>query len=216
MASIAQGLAVRFAAFDALEAYRLDILGSLAGILGYAGLAFLGTTPLVWSLVIAAVLLFLLGTARRVVQITAVVAMIAVLTVGSYKGDVIWSPYYKITFSHLDVGADGPAYAVSVNGIPHQTMERADVRKRKEPIYYVPYRRIGANPLRNVLIVGAGTGSDTAIALREGAKHVDAVEIDPRLQDLGLRYHPDRPYQDPRVTRIVNDGRAYLENTATR
>src|SRR5438034_6883453 len=25
-----------------------------------------------------------------------------------------------------------PAYAVSVNGIPHQTMERADVRRRSE------------------------------------------------------------------------------------
>ena len=216
MASIAQGVAVRFAAFDALEAYRLDILGSLAGILGYAGLAFLGTTPLVWSLVIGAVMLFLLGTARRVVQITAIVAMIAVLTVGSYKGNVIWSPYYKITYSQLDVGADGPAYGVSVNGIPHQTMERADVRHRKEPIYFVPYERIGNNPLRNVLIVGAGTGSDTAIALREGAEHVDAVEIDPKLQQLGLALHPDRPYQDPRVTRIVNDGRAYLENTDTR
>jgi SAM-dependent methyltransferase len=216
MAAIAQGVAVRFAAFEALEAYRLDIMGSLAGILTYAALAFLGTTPFVWSLVIAGSLLFLLGRARRLIQIIAVVAMIAVLTVGSYKGSVIWSPYYKITYSQLDVGADGPAYAVSVNGIPHQTMERADVRRRKEPIYYVPYQRIRDNPLRNVLIVGAGTGSDTAIALREGAQHVDAVEIDPRLQDLGRGLHPDRPYQDPRVTRIVNDGRAYLENTATR
>src|SRR5712691_3113063 len=133
MAAIAQGVAVRFAAFEALEAYRLDIMGSLAGILTYAALAFLGTTPFVWSLVIAGSLLFLLGRARRLIQIIAVVAMIAVLTVGSYKGNVVWSPYYKVTYTQLDVGADGPAYAVSVNGIPHQTMERADVRKRKEP-----------------------------------------------------------------------------------
>ena len=66
---------------------------------------------------------------------------------------------------------------------------------------------------KDVLIVGAGNGNDVAAALAAGAEHVDAVEIDPQLQDLGAEYHPDRPYDDPRVTRITNDGRAYLEQT---
>jgi SAM-dependent methyltransferase len=66
---------------------------------------------------------------------------------------------------------------------------------------------------QNVLIVGAGTGTDVAIALTHGVSHVDAVEIDPSLLDFGKTHHPDRPYQDPRVTTYVNDGRAFLENT---
>jgi SAM-dependent methyltransferase len=216
MAAVAQGVAVRFAGFAPLEAYRLDILGSLLGIVTFAALAFVGTTPLVWGTVIGALLLFLLRDAWMLLQIVAVAALIAVLTVGSYKSGVFWSPYYKIRMIQVDAGPQGPAYLIDVNGIPHQTMERSEIRHEKEPIYFIPYQRIQGNPLRNVLIVGAGTGSDTAIALRSGAQHVDAVEIDPKLQALGRQYHPDQPYEDPRVTAIVNDGRAFLENTDKR
>ena len=64
-----------------------------------------------------------------------------------------------------------------------------------------------------MLIVGAGTGTDVAIALRNGAKHVDAVEIDPALLQFGRDHNPDRAYDDPRVTTHVDDGRAFLERT---
>jgi hypothetical protein len=64
-----------------------------------------------------------------------------------------------------------------------------------------------------VLIIGAGSGSDVAIALKKGAQHVDAVEIDPRIRDLGKELHPDRPYQDPRVSSHIDDGRAFLSRT---
>jgi hypothetical protein len=67
-----------------------------------------------------------------------------------------------------------------------------------------------------VLIVGAGTGDDVAIALRMGAGHVDAVEIDPRIHAIGVQRNPDRAFQDPRVTSYVNDGRAFLEQTTRR
>jgi hypothetical protein len=39
------------------------------------------------------------------------------------------------------------------------------------------------------------------------------VEIDPRLQQLGARGHPERPYDDPRVDVHIDDGRAFLERT---
>jgi hypothetical protein len=42
---------------------------------------------------------------------------------------------------------------------------------------------------------------------------VDAVEIDPVLQHLGRDHHPARPYQDPRVSVHIDDGRAYIERT---
>jgi hypothetical protein len=64
-----------------------------------------------------------------------------------------------------------------------------------------------------VLIIGAGSGSDVAIALAKGADHVDAVEIDPRILQIGEQRHPDRPYQDPRVTTYVNDGRAFPQQS---
>jgi SAM-dependent methyltransferase len=80
----------------------------------------------------------------------------------------------------------------------------------------MPYQRAVDDPLNDVLVVGAGTGSDVAIALSEGAKHVDAVEIDPRLADLGRELNPNDPYEDPRVDVHVDDGRAFLERTDTR
>ena len=65
-----------------------------------------------------------------------------------------------------------------------------------------------------MLVIGAGTGNDVAIALSKGAQHVDAVEIDPRvLQTRARQRIPDRPYSDPRVTAHVDDGRAFLERT---
>jgi spermidine synthase len=76
--------------------------------------------------------------------------------------------------------------------------------------------RVPGNPLGNVLIIGAGTGDDVANALLKGARHIDAVEIDPRLHQLGRQLNPDHPYQDPRVSVHINDGRAFLERTHTK
>ena len=86
---------------------------------------------------------------------------------------------------------------------------------RWEPQYALPYQRSGLQAPKDVLIVGAGSGTDVAIALQNGARHVDAVEIDPRLLQLGRERHPDRPYQDPRVTTHVDDGRAFLSGAPT-
>jgi SAM-dependent methyltransferase len=79
--------------------------------------------------------------------------------------------------------------------------------------YGTPYQRLPKAQLDNVLVVGAGSGSDVAIALKKGARHVDAVEIDPRILQLGRMHNPDHAYQDPRVTTHTNDGRAFLQST---
>ncbi|MDH3428338.1 MAG: hypothetical protein OEM23_07875, partial [Gemmatimonadota bacterium] len=77
--------------------------------------------------------------------------------------------------------------------------------------YNFPYR---VQPkVDRVLIVGAGTGNDVAAALRNGASHVDAVEIDPVIAAIGERFHPERPYTDPRVNLIVDDARSFLRKT---
>jgi SAM-dependent methyltransferase len=125
-----------------------------------------------------------------------------------------WSPYYKIQTT--PVPAARGMYQLDVNGIPHQQMQSVAERRKTTPVYFLPYERASKVPLNDVMIVGAGSGSDVAIALAQGAKHIDAVEIDPRLYQLGQQLHPDKPYQDPRVSVHINDGRAFLEQTGAK
>ena len=82
-----------------------------------------------------------------------------------------------------------------------------------DPFYEQVYRWFPDRTYDRVLIVGAGSGTDVAVALKHGAGHIDAVEIDPRIQEIGVRDHPNRPYDDPRVSRIIDDGRAFLRRT---
>ncbi len=77
------------------------------------------------------------------------------------------------------------------------------------------YEHLDREPGRT-LVIGAGNGNDVAIALSEGATHVDAVEIDPVIRATGTDLHPDHPYDDPRVTAVIDDGRAFLQRTDAR
>jgi hypothetical protein len=199
MTMIAHGVAQRFSRFPALDAYRLDILGSLAGIVAFATLTTFRVQPLGWMLVIAASI-FALTWRPRALDTVACVGLVVVAAITMGPGLQTWSQYYRVQFFPDEK-------QISVNGIPHQAM--IDIN---DSIYQLPYERFTGN-LGNVLIVGAGNGNDVAAALQAGAQHVDAVEIDPVLQDLGATYHPLHPYDDPRVTRITNDGRAYLQQT---
>jgi Spermine/spermidine synthase domain len=207
MAMLAEGLARSFVQFAPLDAYRLDLLGSLAGIGGFSLLSFLQFPPLAWGLVVA-LALALLGRMSRLVPAVALLALVGLLGWESGQARESWSPYYKVTLEPLSQ----QAYRVWVNGIPHQVIQSIEARRRSEPIYFLPYVRRPAGSLDRVLVVGAGNGTDVAIALAQGAKQVDAVEIDPRLQELGAELQPDRPYQDPRVHAHITDGRAFLEN----
>jgi SAM-dependent methyltransferase len=124
-----------------------------------------------------------------------------------------WSPYYRVVTVPLD---EPGTFAVSVNGIPHQTISSVAQRRAEEPIYFVPFERLARTDPGRVLVVGAGTGSDVAVALSQGATSVDAVEIDPRLAQIGAERHPDHPYDDPRVRVVIDDGRAFLERSDTK
>ncbi|HZZ63980.1 MAG TPA: hypothetical protein VFE17_00650 [Candidatus Baltobacteraceae bacterium] len=212
MASIAQGVARTFALFEPLEAYRLDIIGSLTGIAVFSLLSFSSAPPLLWGLVVCGVMLLLYGRSVRLLQLVALAGVIIVLGHESFEPGNYWSPYYKISILNAAPGLK----ELNVNGIPHQVIESIARRKATEPVYFYPYQRLRGNPLRNVLIIGAGNGGDVAIALANGAKHVDAVEIDPRIYQVAGAMNPNRPYDDPRVTVHINDGRAFLQQARTR
>jgi SAM-dependent methyltransferase len=214
MALIAEGVARTFAEFDALEAYRLDISGSICGIVAFSALSFLWAPPVAWGAVVALLFVVLLrGRRLRILQWVAIGGLVLMLGRQSLVAGLSWSPYYKVAVSQP---AGQPyLYVISVNGIPHQAITSTNERRGLEPIYFLPYEHVAGNPLGDVLVIGAGNGNDVATALAMGAQHVDAVEIDPRLLQLGRELHPDQPYADPRVTAYVDDGRAFLERTDT-
>jgi hypothetical protein len=208
MALIAEGVARTFARFEPLEAYRLDILGSVAGIAAFTLLSFFHAPPVVWGLITGAVFLVLYRPALKLVQVAAVFGIVLMLTDETLQPGDSWSPYYKVTVVQQ---ASDLAF-VTVNGIPHQTVSTSERRSQREPAYFVPYKRVDTQG-KDVLIVGAGAGSDVAIALANGARHVDAVEIDPRLYEIGREVNPERPYSDDQVDVHIDDGRSFLERT---
>ncbi len=214
MAAIAEAAAAAFSRFPALLAYRLDVVGSLAGIVAFSALSFLGMPPVAWGLIAAAGLLGLLGGERRWWHWAAAAALVGLLGAQSLSAANHWSPYYKVT-TGPSPGRYGGTLAISANNIPHQTIYPVARLRTVMPFYFFPYRHLPARP-RDVLVVGAGNGNDVAVALAEGAARVDAVEIDPVLYRIGREHHPDRPYQDPRVRAHINDGRAFLQATGRR
>jgi hypothetical protein len=215
MATIGHGVARQFVRFAPLEAYRLDILGSIAGIVVFSLLAFLRLPPIAWGAIVAVLLFVLLGPRRW--QVLALIVVVTLLAVESSHSGDHWSPYYKITahYAKHSVVAGIRTHdtlTISATNVPHQTAYPVKPLHQIPRFYFFPYRHL-RRPPNDMLIVGAGNGNDVAVALSEGAKHIDAVEIDPEIQKLGARYHPDRPYQSPRVSVHINDGRAFVQNT---
>jgi len=204
---------------DRLRAYISNILGSLAGIAVFALASYLWATPMVWFAIALALWLYFLKR-RTLVQLYCGVAVLIVMSFVSYNTalrspyeagghpyhSLIWSPYYKILYTPQ-------VKSIDTNNIGHQTM--VDIHE-KAPAYSLPHllnRDAGGQPFENVLIIGAGSGNDVSAALAYGAKHVDAVEIDPAICNLGRAEHADHPYQDPRVTVHIDDGRSFVRKT---
>ena len=211
-AALAQRMAQEMSGRPPLKAYTSNILGSLTGVVTFTLLSWLEMPPSAWWSIAALVAFPLLATsapgARRAGRLAAAVnitlLVLSILVVHVMERGTLWSPYYKIT-----VQQQGPDTVIEVNNLFHQSMARVE---DKEYFYQWPYMVFG-DTFDNVLVLGAGSGTDVAAALRHGAKHVDAVEIDPVILRLGRERHPDHPYSDPRVTAINDDARHYLRTT---
>src|SRR5260370_22684937 len=192
MATIASGVAQMFVRFKPLDAYRLDIVGSIAGIVAFTTLSLFQAPPLAWGLVASLGFVAVLGSAVRPLQVVAIAVLLLLLGMESAAVNTKWSPYYNVTCE-----GSGRFVGVSVNGIPHQVITSVQTRRETEPIYFIPYERTPGLKLDNVLIVGAGTGTDVAIAFSRGARHVDAVECDPQIYRLGRQRNPWAPPPEP-------------------
>jgi Spermine/spermidine synthase domain len=212
MALLGETVARIFARFRPLEAFRLDLVGSIGGVAAFSLLSFLDWPPLAWGAVAASFFALVYGRRFRPIPLLALLALVAML-----GGETIlsrstsWSPYYKI-----HTVRSGNGIRIFANGVSHQQIQSLHDLRRYHPIYFQPYRRLVHPRLDDVLIVGAGSGNDTEIALAMGARRVDAVEIDPRIYAIGKALHPNRPYENPRVHVHITDGRAFLEQTRRR
>ena len=223
MASLALPLGPLLRSMPPLRAYAIDIFGSMLGIAGFTLLAYLGTGPTAWFVVTAGLLLLLaLGNGATPWSALSGVAMVLVIAASAAVASAsldVWSPYYRISgygtdLKHASMNpADHlPPYFLSVDGIPHQQMWDS-VTAAKSGLHRQVYDWFPDRTFDRILVIGAGTGTDTALALAMGAKHVDAVEIDPELAQIGRDFHPEKVYSDPRVTVHVNDGRAFLNQS---
>jgi hypothetical protein len=219
-AAISQRTAKVFRDFPPLRAYSLDISGSCAGIVSFMLASFLTLPASTWFLAAIPLFLFAADRASRTRYLTivplALVAFFAwrqdtTLTIDpAHRGgfESRWSPYQKVEIAE---GVRGRS-SIFVNGIGHQQILSAAEMARA--FYSIPYverkKRADLPPYARVLIIGSGAGNDVTAALLHGATHVDAVEIDPVIANLGVRYNEARPYRDPRVRLIVDDGRAFM------
>ncbi len=164
----------------------------------------------VWGFIAFIFYLVLTTPSRRLVTCAWALMLVGKLLQETLAPGVSWSPYYKVVTEKVPAKPD--MLVIGVNGVPHQLMAPAKWKlEQGEAIYRTPYLRLPGNPLDDVLIIGAGSGSDVAIALSKQARHVDAVDIDPRILQIGMEQNPDRPYADKRVKMHTNDGRAFLE-----
>ena len=209
-------LGSEFSRLPALRAYAFDIAGSLIGILAFALLSSMREPPLVWFAIgfIGWCALSVRTPAYAIgIALTGITSLVLVSTMRVDSLEY-WSPYYRI-----NVVAEGPGYRLDVNGSLHQIVLDLDsagaARSRYTSVvragYLLPYGWLGRPD--TALIVGSGTGNDIALMLEQGVRHVDAVEIDPVIADIGRVIHPQQPYADERVNVHIDDARAFLRKS---
>ena len=195
-----------------LTGYGWDLLGSMLGVIGFAVASFLRSFPAWWFAALALLGVIFFVDQRRALVLYACAMAAVVAGVALTEKAQLYSPYYGLRADQqtpYDI-------AISVNGSLHQKAlavgSPLPATGRLEMVragYHVPYRDLGRKP-RRVLVLGAGTGNDVAVALGEGAASIDAVEIDPAILELGRRLHPDHPYASPRVHAYNTDARSFL------
>ena len=230
---LGQRMGVLFNSMPRLTAYAWDLAGSLCGTLCFGLFSLRLFSPV---LGMAGVMLVYLLATRGRARAVAVPVFLAVLAAITWSSDpnAIWSPYYCITVSRVDTPRvtesepppglrtmrDPPMYAVRVNQFGYHFDAALDPARYTPGTkaendsrwfalqYNLPYAVCDGRD--RILIVGAGGGCDVEAALASGARHVDAVEIDPAIVDISRRFNAGAPYSDPRVSVHVDDARSYL------
>jgi len=207
-----------------VPAYGVSLLGSLVGVWFFAGVSFLHLAPVIWFLIAMVLLLITHPQPRKIgmsgwILITICLGLIAVD--GRPVGKTIWSPYQKLEV----IPEGGENYQITVNNSGYMSIANLSqeyLKKRPEMAklyaegnsFDTPYRFV--ETVDDVLIVGSGAGNEVAAALRHGARHIDAVEIDPVVRSFGQKLHPERPYGSAKVRPVLDDARNYIRRAHNR
>jgi spermidine synthase len=204
-----------------VKAYSVNLLGSVIGIWLLAILAFLWLSPPYWFAAAFALILLSQPFSWRTILVACGLFVVVFLALRpANRGMVYWSPYQKLSLTdhgnheyQIDVNNEG--YMSIANLTPEFLAKNPELaRSYQDSSYDSPFQFAAST--KRVLIVGAGAGNDIAAALRHGAEHVDAVEIDPLIANLGKELHPEQPYSSPRVRFINNDARNFLRKSHDR
>ena len=203
---LGQRIGCLFDVLPPLRAYSWDLGGSLAGTVcfGLFSLAFF--SPILGMGFVLLVIVLLLPKNKWLVSIP-LLALVMFWVVKSNDSNAIWSPYYYIT-----VREKGDSF--NYMNLERFTGEAKTAVLKGRIAYDLPYQ---LTPLhRKVLVLGAGGGTDTEVAVLNGAEHVDAVEIDPVLVKLSGKFNPSAIYGNPKVSVHVDDARAFLKRSRER
>jgi len=232
---LGQRIGSLFESLAPLSAYSWDLGGSLAGTLCFGLFSLKYFSPMLGMGFVAFVVILLLPRTQRLRAIPPL-ALSLVAVYFSVSPSAAWSPYYYIIVTEdgtkqkvpvrephpgLRTMQDPPIYDVRVNHYYLQKdgsfdPNRYSAEKRTEILnervqYDLPYALSPAH--HRVLTLGAGGGTDTEIAVLNGAEQVDAVEIDPILVKLSDRFNASAIYENPKVHVYVNDARAFLRRS---
>ena len=234
---LGQRIGSLFESLAPLMAYSWDLGGSLAGTLCFGLFSLKHFSPTLGMGLVASAITLLLPR-RQWLRAIPVLALTIAGVYFSVASSAIWSPYYYIVVvlqgdKHgnapvrepepgLRTMQDPPIYDVRVNHYFLQSdgtfdPNRYSPQKRAEVLnarlqYDLPYALASSH--RRVLMLGAGGGTDTQIALLNGAEQVDAVEIDPMLVKLSNRFNASGIYENPKVRVHVEDARAFLRRSS--
>lgn len=203
---------------NSIAAYSANLAGSIAGLWLLPLFAMFWLPPVYWFA--ALVVLVLVVDRSRIAWVGGglIVLLTCLVLFQVGQSDIFWSPYQKLTLFHLSDGQ----YRLEVNNSTYMQIadtgplsrDRVAALAMADNSYNVPFRFAGRR--ERVLIVGAGAGNDAAAALRNGASHVDAVEIDPLIYRFGQQLHPEHPYSSGKVTGIINDARNFLRESRSK
>ena len=204
---------------DVLKAYSYDLLGAIGGILFFSFLSFLWTNPIVWLTVSFSVMIFFQFNLRLNIKFSCFTFVLMILCLNIFNDTDkldLHSPYQNISIK-FNRDQTGPL-TVQSNNIWLQTPLNLSTKMNQEKqaqwhkFYIIPFTTTPKD-FSDILIVGSGTGNDVATALRYSNAKIDAVEIDPLVADIGVKFHPENPYANPRVKLIINDARNFIKET---